>query len=111
MQSIGSDKIILREGDLVSVGGQKAVILPDSHAGTGVSLEYWPPKPPKPPRPGAPRLVAHSQLGHSFWPRRTGGRHRYECGRCGMEKESGARITMTCKEYTLLKVVQAVHNL
>lgn len=57
------------------------------------------------------RMTAHRQLGHSFWPRRSQSPHRYECHRCGMEKEPGTMADMGCQDYLKFKVVQEVHNL
>jgi hypothetical protein len=115
MQSTRSEttlttSLALKEGDLVSITRSDGsveigeVLRSDEHPGT-VSFRKL-----RETLPRNRKMVAHRQMGHSFWPRRNLSPHRYECCHCGMEKPPGVKPDMDCQNYLRYKVVQEVHE-
>lgn len=87
-------------GDRIAISGVQHTVT----AVTGSELtveETWEVRKRKPPK-----LVAHREHGHSWWPVRDVEPRHYRCARCGSTKEPKTRALESCNE----SVVRSVHE-
>lgn len=90
----------MKVGDKLVVSGVQHTVT--AVTGSEVSIEEsWEVRKQKPPK-----LVAHREFGHSWWPVRDVEPRHYKCTRCGSTKEPRTRAFESCDD----AIVRAVHE-